>query len=1108
MTELDLICRDEKRRNEIRETNLNGLDYLEVMSKDQRSLRVYFLGRAPINIKKENIIIEGGRRIRDIKVTDCELTIQDEHPELNDYVDIIVDPTGDFSVYTLRLVDLEGGKPTKKPMKNFDPRYASLDFSFKAGCPSDLDCKALKISPPLNLDEPEIDYLAKDYASFRQTILDRLALILPDWKERHTPDLGIALVEILAYCGDYLSYHQDAVATEAYLNTARQRLSVRRHVRLVDYNMHEGCNARTLVFLETDSDHQLPLEDIYFITNYNSGSTVTGNILSREDLVDVSTTSYEVFEPLAVKGYLLHINDLRDPALLACKLRDAGKKHNKDQVSQYLLGKSSSEMRALLNTYSSGYPSEALQSAMVNGFNLLIRDVNLFDEDLFTPLPPATSPVKLRDETRKLIDQNPKGDDLLCLNRKLIEDSYPDEIGKMGMLYLYKAHNTIPLYTWGDEECCLPKGATSATLKSENLNLRVGDILILEEVKGPITGNEADADPSHRHAIRLTKMTPGVDPINKQQIVDIEWSVQDAIPFTLYISAIGKAPECEFIDGITVARGNIILIDHGRTVEEDIGTVQAKDEARTCLGKGLPNEIVITPSLFRPSLSKAPLTFSQPLEAEISATSLLIQEPRLALPQIKLMGIPAMPSSSTTLFSPDDLKDPTDLASRLKKSSDPVSRYLLRLLPDLYVFSWDEIPEKNKEILIEFLTQNFGTDWVKIEKIEKIDNGKTIKVFTDKNLILLKLNDIKTEVILEINDGRTYKLIAKTEKGHLNIYRDFNCWDGSQLPNELKKTLIDDLSSLIQVWVPKSDLLSSQSLDNHFTVEMDNDGFAHLRFGDGELGRMPEAGMEFIATYRLGNGPSGSIGSEMISYVVSRRGPISGLKLRPRNPFSAVGGYSPEKMEDVKLLAPYAFRKKLQRAVTAEDYASLAEGHSGVQRAAAVIRWTGSWHEVMVAIDPLGSVEADQELIDDIEAYLFKYKCMGHELVVKPAHYVPLSIEMTICVLPDYIRGHVEAELIDIFSNRVLADGRLGFFHPDRLTFGEGVYLSRLVAEAQAVSGVESVIVTKLERLFESPNHEIEKGVLPLDPLEIARLDNDPNFPENGQLTLKVHGGR
>ena len=115
---------------------------------------------------------------------------------------------------------------------------------------------------------------------------------------------------------------------------------------------------------------------------------------------------------------------------------------------------------------------------------------------------------------------------------------------------------------------------------------------------------------------------------------------------------------------------------------------------------------------------------------------------------------------------------------------------------------------------------------------------------------------------------------------------------------------------------------------------------------------------------------------------------------------------------------------------------------------------------------------------------------------------------MLVCVLPNYLRGHIKAALLDLFSNRTLTDGRKGFFHPDNLTFGEGIYLSRLVAAAQAVEGIESVQVTRLQRYNEPANQEIENGVLPLGPFEIARLDSDPSLPENGTLTLDMRGGR
>jgi predicted phage baseplate assembly protein len=213
-------------------------------------------------------------------------------------------------------------------------------------------------------------------------------------------------------------------------------------------------------------------------------------------------------------------------------------------------------------------------------------------------------------------------------------------------------------------------------------------------------------------------------------------------------------------------------------------------------------------------------------------------------------------------------------------------------------------------------------------------------------------------------------------------------------------------------------------------------------------------------------------------------------------------------MAEVKLLAPTAFRKTLERAITADDYARLAERTGGVQRAAAGLAWTGSWYEADVAVDALGRETPDKKLLAEVTGSLRRYRRIGHDLAVMPARRVPLAITLEVCVLPGFLRGHVKAALLAIFGNRVLPDGRLGIFHPDNLTFGEGMYLSKLVATAQAVPGVESVRVTRLQRLFEDPNGELENGLLPLGPDEIAQLDDDPDFPEHGQLELVMKGGR
>ena len=47
----------------------------------------------------------------------------------------------------------------------------------------------------------------------------------------------------------------------------------------------------------------------------------------------------------------------------------------------------------------------------------------------------------------------------------------------------------MDFYTWSDQRCCLPKGATNATLENHHPNLLSGSVLIFEEVLGLHTAN-------------------------------------------------------------------------------------------------------------------------------------------------------------------------------------------------------------------------------------------------------------------------------------------------------------------------------------------------------------------------------------------------------------------------------------------------------------------------------------------------------------------------------------------------------------------------------------------------------------------------------------------
>jgi hypothetical protein len=547
-----------------------------------------------------------------------------------------------------------------------------------------------------------------------------------------------------------------------------------------------------------------------------------------------------------------------------------------------------------------------------------------------------------------------------------------------------KVHNEIHLYSWGRRECCLPVGSRRATLLDQwvgapsgatgaasrpprALQLTAGSVVIFEEVFGPHTGVPADADPKHRHVVRLTKVTPLEDPLYSVRVgpegaqqslptplLEIEWAEADALPFAVCVSVLGPTPDCKFLPYVTVVRGNVILVDHGRSLPpETYGPVPPTQGETCCECEGEPVDVPVTPGRFTPQLAHSPLTFRVPVTKTLrSAVAALQQDPRAAVPQITLTD-----SSSAT-------------------------------------------------------------------------------------------------------------------------------------------------------WNVQQDLLESHEDDRDFVVEIDNDAVAHLRFGDGELGRQPDIGGTFTASYRIGNGAVGNVGPESISHLLLKTTRLDGVVITVRNPLPAQGGTDPEPIAEAKLYAPATFRKRLERAITADDYATLAERNSALQRASAVLAWTGSWYEADVSVDPLHVESASDRLLDHVDHSLHKFRRMGHDLRVIQAVYVPIALTLDVCALPGYDRGHVEAALLQVLGSGRLANGTLGFFNPDNLSFGDDIKISRIVAAAQAVRGVTCVQVVELRRQFEPPNGELLSGVLPLKSNEIAQLDNDPNHPEHGYLRIVMAGGR
>jgi hypothetical protein len=854
-------CCDERRLEVLRRSaaTTNAIEFLEVLDREappgtprQRTLLVRLLRptTAANAIQPANLRIDGGVRIPTVAVE--WVALGSELPASEAALAALVEePTrtlvvrtasaGDFSRYTLALRRLDD---PAAPPAGFDLLLSRIEFSFKVECPADADCDAplACASPPAPM--PRIDYLAKDYAGFRRLILDRLNLLAPGWTERSAADQGVALVELLAYAADSLSYHQDAIANEAYLATARRRVSVRRHARLVDYYLHEGCNARAFVHFQI-----------------------------------------------------------------------------KDQIGPVKL-----PARTALMTRIPKLPSAFLRGGDQE------RDARTGNPRVFETV---------REQTLRF------------------------------------QHNELPFYTWGDLECCLPRGATSATLAGHVADLERGDFLAFVELRSPTTLLAGDADRSHRHVVRLTRVVRTEDPVGQLfndepleaplAITRIEWDASDALPFALCLS-VEKDPK------ISVARGNLVLAEHGETQPVDeLPPVPEPGPALAITGRRVgeccaPRAPRLPPLRFRPRLKHGPLTHGFPLA---------------------------------------NLLDPP-------------------------------------------------ADWPQ---------------------------DFWSAAALRALEPRQ----AAAQFRELFI-------KGETPPES---------------WTVRRDLLSSAKQERDFVAEIEDDGGAYLRFGDDAHGKRPAPNTVFRAVYRTGNGTAGNVGADAIAHALLEDPPgfdldnITGIT----NPLPAFGGVDAEDVEAARRDAPQAFRTQ-RRAVTAADYASMAERCAGVQRAAASFRWTGSWHTVFVTADRLGGEAVDAPFEQGLRRHLEKFRMAGYDLEVDAPRFVPLDVALHVCVKAGFFRSQVLAAVRAALSSLRLPDGRLGAFHPDNFSFGQPVFASRVMGAAQAVEGVESVRLDRFQRLMGPDPSTRDRGVIPMARLEIAQLANDPNYRDRGRLSLSAGGGK
>jgi hypothetical protein len=95
---------------------------------------------------------------------------------------------------------------------------------------------------------PTLVYTGRDFAGIKAELLSFIQATRPDdWADFSSSSLGTALIELIAYSHDILSYGQDAMAQELFLDTARRYESVLRFAKSVGYSPQTASAASVVV---------------------------------------------------------------------------------------------------------------------------------------------------------------------------------------------------------------------------------------------------------------------------------------------------------------------------------------------------------------------------------------------------------------------------------------------------------------------------------------------------------------------------------------------------------------------------------------------------------------------------------------------------------------------------------------------------------------------------------------------------------------------------------------------------------------------------------------------------------------------------------------------
>lgn len=182
-------------------------------------------------------------------------------------------------------------------------------------------------------------------------------------------------------------------------------------------------------------------------------------------------------------------------------------------------------------------------------------------------------------------------------------------------------------------------------------------------------------------------------------------------------------------------------------------------------------------------------------------------------------------------------------------------------------------------------------------------------------------------------DPAQVTVTAENSESHEELFQS------SGLPNQqitLSQTPFIDSSAAIVAgngtYAQVSNFLDSAATDRHFTVVVDQNDRAQIRFGNGINGQIPSG--TITIDYKTGGGTSGRVEAGTVRSIVGSFTDEFGASVTPTitNPLKASGGADRETIAQIKANAPASIRAPVN-SVALEDFVIHAQEVPGVSRA-------------------------------------------------------------------------------------------------------------------------------------------------------------------------------